>query len=136
MAEQGLSSSRAAYIGEGLLCMAFMVTVLTRPVKEVAASGRGPRAAGEPRIPSHSTHGLLPLFLPLFHCPWTLFGSIVGICGKTLLAMLIFRGAGVFFCISLQWRTMKRLKSKANRGQEICLHFEFCPDVKTHGFTV
>ena len=127
-----LEALRLPVLWRGFAASATMVIVLTKPLREVATPG-GP--LGHLASPSFPATALLDL-CPFSHHSEVLPIYIVGICGKTLPAVLIFRGAEVFFCISLQWRTMRRLKSKANRGPGICLHLGFCHDMKTHGFRV
>lgn len=111
MAKQGLRS----LLERGSFTSAPVVTMLTKPPREVVASGRALGAPGEPFISSRSTHGPLP---PSFPFPTTL-----GSCLATWLAsvgkhywLCLYSGAEVFFCISLQWRTMKRLKSQSQQG--------------------
>lgn len=68
----------------------------------MAAFRKAPGEPSEPLAPIYSLQGPLPPLPSLSHHSGVLLSYTTGMCGKTLLAVLIFRGVEVFFCISLQ----------------------------------
>lgn len=65
MPEQGLRSSEAACVVEGLLRLGHHGHHADKAPQGIGDSRRALGAPGEPFIPSHCTHGPLSLFPPL-----------------------------------------------------------------------
>ncbi|KAK2099008.1 hypothetical protein P7K49_024459 [Saguinus oedipus] len=84
----------------------------------LSLQGKALGEPSEPLVPIYSLHGPLPPLPFLSHHSGVLLSYTTGMCGKTLLAVLIFRGVEVFFYDSSREKAALRLSLLVGVGQE------------------